>query len=209
MSWSNPLREDGHLTISVLGNRAILSLQVPCFRNHSSDHSNKSMEDAVNLVHQGRTSLRNANEGLNDSTASFFSEEMSSSIADLEQLSLHEPTEERRTFEDISMEAQAITADQEEETYEMEIAPGQYLPFRGSKETWRAIDEGNFLETSCLECGLELVSVPDCQCVVCSDCKMVNPIFEHPPGVQATHGVGMGFQKEWIQRRRDRDFSRR
>lgn len=127
-------------------------------------------------------------------------------------------TREHRTLEDISMQAQSEYGNQDDENYEIEISPGEYLPFRGSQETWRAVYSGHTMETTCLECGLQLVSVNDCQCVVCSDCRMVNPVFEHPRGVTAVHGAGLGLQKDWLQQRgltggqihhQVRDFARR
>ncbi|CAB9496920.1 expressed unknown protein [Seminavis robusta] len=115
--------------------------------------------------------------------------------------------EDYKTFEELTSQApiksQSCAVN---ETYEMEIAPDFYVPFRGAKEVWDALDNGSTLECTCLECFIQLVCVGDCEHVVCPDCRMVNPVFEHPAGVTSPFGAGMGFKKEWItpQRRKSR-----
>lgn len=116
-------------------------------------------------------------------------------------------TNERRTFEDMAKVAQSMDGSSSsaaaEQEYEMEISPGVYMNFRGPQETWRAVEAGRTLESFCLECGLELVAVYDCKCIVCSDCNMVNPVFEHPSGVRpdAVHGAGIGLKKDLVIQR--------
>ncbi|CAB9524682.1 expressed unknown protein [Seminavis robusta] len=107
--------------------------------------------------------------------------------------------DEYKTFQELTSQApnkmQSTAAD---ETYEMELAPGFYVPFRGANEVWDAIDSHTTLECTCLECSIQLVCVRDCEHVVCPDCRMVNPVFEHPAGVTNPFGAGMGLKKEWI-----------
>jgi len=92
--------------------------------------------------------------------------------------------------------------DSDDENFEMEIAPGYYVPFRGSKEVWRAVNNGNYLECCCLECGTELFCIADAEHVVCPNecCRMVNPVFDRPSHVTTTpYGAGMGLKKEWVR----------
>ncbi|CAB9508717.1 expressed unknown protein [Seminavis robusta] len=109
-------------------------------------------------------------------------------------------TTEHKTLEELTSQAQDKHQQQDDENYEMEIAPGFYVPFRGANEVWRAVDNNSTLECICLECGVELVSVADCEHVVCPEenCRMVNPVFEHPPGVTQVYGAGLGFKKDWL-----------
>jgi hypothetical protein len=105
-----------------------------------------------------------------------------------------EPT--HRTLEEVQAEVQLGHDD--EGSYEMELSPGYYVPFRGGKEVWKAVDAGNALECFCLDCGIELVSVPDCEHVICPDCRMVNPVFGYPAGITNPFGAGIGLKKEWV-----------
>ncbi|CAB9504470.1 expressed unknown protein [Seminavis robusta] len=108
-----------------------------------------------------------------------------------------------RTLENVTGKAELMgkhPSQHSDHTMEMEVAPGVYLPFRGPKETWRALDNGTALETACMDCSVVLISVPDCENVVCPDCHMVNPIFDHAKGT-TPFGVGIGLKKDWATSR--------
>jgi len=84
------------------------------------------------------------------------------------------------------------------EQMELEVSPGVFLPFRGAKETRVALANNLALESKCLDCAIKLISVSDCEYVVCPDCNMVNPIFDRPASITNILGVGMGFKKDWM-----------
>lgn len=106
--------------------------------------------------------------------------------------------ESRKTLEELATQAQNQGASMNEETFEMEIAPGYYVPFRNANEVWQAVENGCTLECFCLECSIQLVCVADAEHVVCPDCSMVNPVFDRPAGTGTPYGAGMGLKKEWV-----------
>ena len=110
-----------------------------------------------------------------------------------------EITAEARESISTSTPHNVVQGETEVEQMEMEVGPGIFLPFRGAKETWAAVAHHKTLESTCLDCTTQLVSVVDCEHVVCPDCNMINPIFDHPPNTTGIFGVGMGFKKEWIE----------
>jgi len=100
-------------------------------------------------------------------------------------------------FEDLTSSASQLIND--DTAFEMEIYPGHYVPFQNASSVWKAVarGQGHTVEVTCLDCEIELVSVIDCEHIVCPECKMVNPVFESPPGVTLV-GAGMGLKKEWV-----------
>lgn len=101
------------------------------------------------------------------------------------------------TFEDLASSAAQLTKD--DTAFEMEIYPGHYVPFQNANSIWKAVarGHGHTMEYTCLDCQIELVSVIDCEHIVCPECQMVNPIFEWPAGVTPV-GAGMGLKKSWV-----------
>lgn len=59
--------------------------------------------------------------------------------------------------------------------HEIEIAPGEYMPLRGSVETMDAVNNGSATQVACLACGIELQCVPDADLVICPDCRVLSP----------------------------------
>jgi phage FluMu protein Com len=57
---------------------------------------------------------------------------------------------------------------------EIEIAPGEYLPLRGSRETLSAIESGKAQRVSCMACGVLLACISDCLMVICPECRCVS-----------------------------------
>ena len=102
---------------------------------------------------------------------------------------------DRKTLEELTSRARDQTEDHA--NYEMEIAPGHYVQFRGAHEVREAMAQGCAADYTCFECGLNLVSVRDCEHVICPDCHMVNPVFDVPDEC-IPYGAGMGLKKEWI-----------
>merc|ERR1712194_1007693 len=90
----------------------------------------------------------------------------------------------------------------DEDTYELEIFPGHFVPFHNATAVWKAVSQGKdrTMECNCLECEIPLVSVVHCEYVVCPDCQMVNPAFEWPAGITPS-GAGMGVKPEWISQK--------
>jgi len=187
---------------------------------HSTDNSIKTDSRSSISSHRGGLSPHATNTtistrggacgmiSLGDSTASFFSDNNEQDdpvfFGSLDDGQAVAEQEERRTLEAMVSEAQAAFVgpenNQDDGTYEMEVSPGCYMPLRGVKETVQHIQTKTSLESICLECGIQLISVPDCVVVVCPDCRMVNPIFERPEGMESCTpvGVGIGFKEEWI-----------
>jgi hypothetical protein len=79
---------------------------------------------------------------------------------------------------------------------EVEVEPGVYLPLRGSEETMLAVNMGYALVTSCLCCSVKLKCVPDCDLVICPDCRVVSPVSNEIqfPSQHHLGGVGLGLK---------------
>jgi hypothetical protein len=59
---------------------------------------------------------------------------------------------------------------------EVEVAPGEFMPLRGSDETLEAIEMGYARIVTCFACSASLACVPDCELVICPDCRVISPI---------------------------------
>jgi hypothetical protein len=59
---------------------------------------------------------------------------------------------------------------------EVEVAPGEFMPLRGSDETLQAIEMGYARIVTCFACSASLACVPDCELVICPDCRVISPI---------------------------------
>jgi hypothetical protein len=59
---------------------------------------------------------------------------------------------------------------------EVEVAPGEFMPLRGSDETLQAIEMGYARIVTCFACCASLACVPDCELVICPDCRVISPI---------------------------------
>jgi len=98
----------------------------------------------------------------------------------------------------------------------IEVAPGHYMPLRGSAETMAAVESGMARTVSCMACQARLLCVPDAELVICPDCRLLSPLPEDkmpfasdwqghsrttqcgtPPGAQyQVGGVGLGLKVE-------------
>jgi hypothetical protein len=58
----------------------------------------------------------------------------------------------------------------------VEVAPGEYMTLRGSDETLRAIEMGYARIVTCFACSASLACVPDCNLVICPDCRVISPV---------------------------------
>lgn len=59
---------------------------------------------------------------------------------------------------------------------EVEVAPGEFMQLRGSDETLEAIEMGYARIVTCFACCASLACVPDCELVICPDCRVISPI---------------------------------
>ena len=59
---------------------------------------------------------------------------------------------------------------------EIEVSPGIFLPLRGSQETMAAVNSGRAIPVNCMACQASLRCVPDCQLVLCPDCRILSPV---------------------------------
>jgi hypothetical protein len=80
---------------------------------------------------------------------------------------------------------------------EMEIAPGVFVPLRGSQETLDAMREGNCVNVHCFCCAAKLLCISDAEYVVCPDCRVVSPV--DLAGKCDVGGVGLGLLAESLQ----------
>jgi hypothetical protein len=62
------------------------------------------------------------------------------------------------------------------EAVQVEVAPGHYMPLRGSDETMYAIEMGYSRTVTCFACQAHLSCVPDCELVICPDCRVLSPV---------------------------------
>jgi hypothetical protein len=60
---------------------------------------------------------------------------------------------------------------------EVEVSPGEFMPLRGSDETLEAIEMGYARIVTCFACSASLACVPDCELVICPDCRVISPII--------------------------------
>jgi len=93
------------------------------------------------------------------------------------------------SFEEASLDAQSSPAyhmdrcsDEERvnenpsQKIQIEVAPGLFMPLRGSDETMDAIESGRARMVICFACNAKLSCVPDCELVICPDCRVVSPV---------------------------------
>ena len=112
--------------------------------------------------------------------------------------------------DDVYYESDPVAVKPSQNSSEIEVSPGIFIPLRGSAETWQAIRCGCTTRTACQKCAEELHVIEDAEHVVCPDCWMVSPVdhaigdipFEFD-GVSGNHGVGLGIKvedvKQWLE----------
>jgi hypothetical protein len=81
---------------------------------------------------------------------------------------------------------------------EVEVAPGEYMPLRGSAETLKAIESGKACKVTCFACQASLWCVPDADLVLCPDCRILSPLSSKESSQLWTRhgGVGLGARVE-------------
>jgi hypothetical protein len=93
----------------------------------------------------------------------------------------------------------------------IEVSPGICFPLRGSKDTWKAMLDGQLTVTQCCSCQEELTCVDDAVLVICMVCWVFSPVDQSVALEQeeedwiargASRGVGLGVRademQEWI-----------
>ena len=78
----------------------------------------------------------------------------------------------------------------------VEIVPGEFVPLRGSGETWQAIQTGNVTRTTCSCCSLDLMCISDADLVMCPGCRVISPVERGTGG----GGLGLGMSVRDAQR---------
>jgi hypothetical protein len=63
------------------------------------------------------------------------------------------------------------------------------MPLRGSEETLQAIEMGLARIVTCFVCNHSLACVPDCELVICPDCRVISPV---PPAEDDRNTVHRG-----------------
>lgn len=76
----------------------------------------------------------------------------------------------------------------------VEVAPGIVMELRGAAETLHAIELGVAASVTCACCQVPLLCVPDAECVICPDCKVVSPVYIACATNQIRGGVGLGLK---------------
>jgi hypothetical protein len=74
--------------------------------------------------------------------------------------------------------------------FQIEITPGQYKTLRSGEETLNAIDGGRAVHLKCQACSAGLLTVSDCEFVICPDCRCVSPTDSY----NGT-GIGLGMRQ--------------
>jgi hypothetical protein len=63
---------------------------------------------------------------------------------------------------------------------QVEVSPGEFMSLRGAAETAEAIESGLSKTVFSWCCGVGLLCVPDCQFVICPDCRIMSPVPQKP-----------------------------
>jgi hypothetical protein len=82
----------------------------------------------------------------------------------------------------------------------VEVVPGEFVPLRGSGETWQAIQAGRVMNTSCACCFLKMLVLEHVDLVMCSGCRVISPVNEGRGG----GGLGLGMAIEDARKELDR-----
>ena len=88
-----------------------------------------------------------------------------------------------------SKSSSSSSSDEEEKI--VEIMPGQFVPLRGSAETWDALQSGRITCTTCQYCRLSLVVIDDADMVMCPGCRIVSSVDNEMDG-RGGGGLGLG-----------------
>jgi hypothetical protein len=81
----------------------------------------------------------------------------------------------------------------------VQVAPGVTAPLRGSRETWKAIQDDFYMPGMCLVCDVTLFVIQDAGYVLCPDCRTVSPM-EGDFIDRVSAGVGLGFKYDDLMR---------
>lgn len=70
----------------------------------------------------------------------------------------------------------------------VEVLPGEFVPLRGTVETWEAVQAGDVTGTICIYCQLALVCIEDADLVMCPGCRVISAV----DGGGGGGGLGLG-----------------
>jgi hypothetical protein len=70
----------------------------------------------------------------------------------------------------------------------VEVIPGEFVPLRGTVETWEAVQAGEVTGTICIYCQLALVCIEDADLVMCPGCRVISAV----DGGGGGGGLGLG-----------------
>jgi hypothetical protein len=70
----------------------------------------------------------------------------------------------------------------------VEVLPGEFVPLRGTVETWEAVQAGEVTGTICIYCQLALVCIEDADLVMCPGCRVISAV----DGGGGGGGLGLG-----------------
>jgi hypothetical protein len=83
----------------------------------------------------------------------------------------------------------------------IEISPGVHVRLRGADETWKAIENDNYMPAECICCESTIFCIQNADYILCPDCRVVSRmegLSSHGVG-----GVGLGFKYEDLARWQD------
>ena len=64
---------------------------------------------------------------------------------------------------------------------------------RNARETWKAIEDGYYVQCQCPSCQERIFCIQDAKMVHCPKCKEVSPLQSDP----CAYGVGLGFSRDY------------
>lgn len=99
--------------------------------------------------------------------------------------------EQQQDHYDEQQEEEDYYSDDDEERKMVEVTPGNFVPLRGSAETWEAIRNMRIQKCVCYICTSRLVCVEDADMVMCPGCRAISPIEGGRGG-----GLGLGMKEE-------------
>ena len=101
-----------------------------------------------------------------------------------------EPTAKAHEDENASVVNKSETnhVHQDDEDLSIEVSPGVFVSLISAQDTWKAIQAGKIMVSTCLVCQEDLTSADSVQFVTCSDCWSINSFHQVEPNSTKIEG---------------------